>query len=60
MIKWRRTRWVRPVEHIAKKRNTYKVLIRKPEENKPLEYRREEGRIILQCTLNRATGCGFN
>jgi hypothetical protein len=36
MIKSRRIRWARNVEHMGKKRNAYRILVGKPEGKSPL------------------------
>jgi hypothetical protein len=36
MIKWRRMRWARHVEHIEKRRSAYSFLVGKPKGKRPL------------------------
>jgi hypothetical protein len=36
MIKRRRKRWARHIERIGEKRNSYRILVRKPEGRRPL------------------------
>jgi hypothetical protein len=36
MVKSRRMRWARQVEQVVEKRNVYRMLVRKPEEKRPL------------------------
>jgi len=40
VIKSRRMRWMAHVAHIGEMRNSYKILVRKPEEKRPLGIRR--------------------
>jgi hypothetical protein len=49
MIKSRRMRWVRHVAHMGEIRNVYKVLVGKPERNRPLRrpWHRWNDNIIL-------------
>jgi hypothetical protein len=48
MIKSRRRRWARHIERMGEKRNAYKILVAKSEENRPLGRLSVNGRIILK------------
>jgi len=56
IIKLRRMIWARHVAHIGEMRNSYKVLVRKPEENRTLRRnkRRREDNISMD---HREIGC---
>jgi hypothetical protein len=48
MIKSRRMRWVGHIACIAEKRNVCKIVVGKPQTNRPLENLDAGGRIILK------------
>jgi hypothetical protein len=53
MIKSRRMRWAEQVALMGEKRNAYRILVEKPEGNKPLGRLDVGGRIILEWILER-------
>jgi hypothetical protein len=58
MMKSRRMRWAGHVERMGEKRNTHKILVGKPEENRPLgrPRRRWEDNIKMDRTEIRCGG----
>jgi hypothetical protein len=60
MIKSRRMRWVGHVAHMEENMNAYRVLVGKPEENRPLgrTLRRWENNIKMG--LKEIEWCGMN
>jgi len=53
VIKSRRMRWAGHVAHMGENRNTYRVLVRKPEGRRPLGRPRHRWRIILRWILRK-------
>jgi hypothetical protein len=53
MIKSRRMRWVGHVARLGEKRNTYRLLVGKPEGKRPLGRQNIGGWIILKWFLDR-------
>jgi len=53
-----RMKWARFVEHVGKEINTYRILVRKPEERHHLEDLSVDERIVFKCL--RLAGCCKN
>ena len=53
VIKSRRKRWAGHVAHMGENRNTYRVLVRKPEGRRPLGRPRHRWRIILRWIFSK-------
>jgi hypothetical protein len=60
MIKSRRTRWAGNVARMGEKRNTYMILMGKPEGKRPPEDQEIDERIILKWILDRMRWYGLD
>jgi hypothetical protein len=56
VIKSRRLRWAGHVARMGERRGTYRALVGKPDERRPLERPRRRWRIILKLTCERLDG----
>jgi hypothetical protein len=62
MINSRRTRWAERVVSMGKMRNSYKILVGKPEGRRPLKRQRPRwvSNITMDLEKNRVCGCGVD
>jgi hypothetical protein len=56
MVKSRRMKWAGHVAHMGEKRNTYRILVGKPEGKRPLERSRRRWRDNINWNLERWDG----